>query len=169
MNFSSSALKTYLKKSSLQYNFASLLKHFSDKGFRQSQHTTHVVCHRRSDTFNKNLSKIGSLQPAQGSPTPIDGSARPAKKFQRRWLWVFDHCFEWDVVRKSHRASTERNIGTIDWSTPNACGQTLDGICSLLRKWKKKPKLKPLANIRNKNVRIQILIETTSFEQPLTH
>lgn len=76
--------ETHLKKSSLQYNFASLLKHFSDKGFWHSQHTTHDVCHRRSDTFNKNLSKIGSLQPAQGSPTPIDGSARPGKEWENR-------------------------------------------------------------------------------------
>lgn len=70
------AIRAYLKKSSLQYNFASLLKHFSDNGFLQSQHVTQDVCHRRSNTFNKNLSNIGSLQPAQGSH-PIDGSARP--------------------------------------------------------------------------------------------
>lgn len=73
----------HLKKSFLQYNFASRLKHFSVSSCKQSQHRTHDVCHRRSDTFNKNLSRIGSLQPAHGSPpTPTDGSARPKRFFE---------------------------------------------------------------------------------------
>lgn len=69
----------YLKKSFLQYNFASRLKHFSVSSVIQSQHRTHDVCHRRSHTFDRNLSKMGSLQPAQWSPTPTDGSVRPVK------------------------------------------------------------------------------------------
>lgn len=94
---------TYLKKSFLQYNLASRLKHFSVKGWKQSQHRTQDVCHLRSDTFIKNLSKIGSLQPAQGSPTPTDGSARPetnkkCKKKIVRWDSNSKHFgifFEW--------------------------------------------------------------------------
>lgn len=72
-------LKTYLKKSFLQYNFASRLKHFSVKGVRHSQHLTHEACQPLSSTFNKNLSKMGLLQPAHGSPTPF-GSDRPGNK-----------------------------------------------------------------------------------------
>lgn len=72
-------MKTYLKKSFLQYNFASRLKHLSVNGCKHSQHLTQCACHTRSSTFNKNLSIIGLLQPAQGSPTPTDGSARPER------------------------------------------------------------------------------------------
>lgn len=70
---------THLKKSFLQYNFDSLLKHFSVNGWRHSQQRTQDACHPRSRTFNKNLSNIGLLQPAHGSPTPTGGSLRPAK------------------------------------------------------------------------------------------
>lgn len=76
-------LVIYLKKSFLQYNFASRLKHFSVNSDIQSQHRTHDVCHRRSHTFSRNLSRMGSLQPAQWSPTPTDGSARPKIKRER--------------------------------------------------------------------------------------
>lgn len=81
MTFTSPKTKqTYLKKSFLQNNFDSRLKHFSANCCRQSQHRTHVTCHLRSDTLSRNLSKIGSLQPAQWSLTPTVDSARPVNR-----------------------------------------------------------------------------------------
>lgn len=49
------------------------------------------MCHLRSDTFRRNLSKIGSLQPAQWSLTPTDGSARPVNiglPSYDGWHWI---------------------------------------------------------------------------------
>ncbi len=39
------------------------------------------------------MSKIGLLQPAQGSPTPTDGSARPV-----RGNWVYQNVEYWFAV-----------------------------------------------------------------------
>lgn len=72
---------TYRKKSFRQYSLASRLKHLSVRGCRHSQHRTQCACQPRSRTLRRNLSSIGLLQPAQGSPTPTDGSARPAEEF----------------------------------------------------------------------------------------
>lgn len=58
-------LNTYRKKSLLQNNLPSLLKHFSFKVVPQSQQRTQLACHGLSNTFNKYLSKIGFSQPAQ--------------------------------------------------------------------------------------------------------
>lgn len=65
----------------------------SVKGCKHSQHRTHDACQPLSKTFNKNLSKIGLLQPAHGSPTPTEGSARPEnlmierkKKVSFNWI-----------------------------------------------------------------------------------
>lgn len=72
--------KTYLKKSFLQYSLESLLKHFSVSGWVHSQQRTHEACHALSRTFSKNLSKIGLLHPAHGSPRPTAGSPLPKKE-----------------------------------------------------------------------------------------
>lgn len=66
----------YLKKSSLQKSFASLEKHFSVSGARQSAHRTHAACHARSSTCKRNLSKMGLSQPAQAITAP-PASPRP--------------------------------------------------------------------------------------------
>ena len=55
----------YLKKSGLQNNFPSLLKHLSVRAQLQSTQRTHSACHVRSSTVRRNLSIMGFSQPAQ--------------------------------------------------------------------------------------------------------
>jgi len=54
----------YLKKSFLQNNFSSLVKHLSVSIALQSKHRTHAECQALSKTFTRNRSSIGFPQAA---------------------------------------------------------------------------------------------------------
>lgn len=74
----------HLKKSSLQNSLSSLEKHLSCSVVLQSKHLTQLACHARSNTFNRNLSRIGFWHPAhvRSIAKPHPPSDRPNEPTQ---------------------------------------------------------------------------------------